>query len=365
VQCGVFVDSTGNYDALLVKLTEAGDTLWTKTYGGSNFDNANIVCQTPDSGFVMMGVTQSFSTGPNSDYYMIKTDKNGNQLWQKVFGGTAVEDCISGQMTLDGGFIMSGRGYNVFYIVKTDSAGNFQWQQTYTGTAGVCFIKQLADSAYILTGSKSLSGLGDQACMLKINKTGGVIWQKSYGGLSDDYFYTQPVILNDGSIVTGGVTMLGTSPIGLLIKTDSLGNQTWLRTYYANQNNDNYIYDLKLTSDNGFIMVGSGNITGQDAWVVKVDEFGCEVANCSVGFEAFQVSDDKLILYPNPASNEIQISGLRISEAQIEVINILGEIQRFQISDTKIDISHFTNGIYFVVVTGNDGKKWTEKFVKE
>ncbi len=71
------------------------------------FDNANCVVQTPDSGFVMMGVTQSFSNGAASDFYMIKTDKNGNFLWQKAYGTTLAEDCVSGQMTLDGGFIMA------------------------------------------------------------------------------------------------------------------------------------------------------------------------------------------------------------------------------------------------------------------
>ena len=99
---------SGQPDAMLVKLTEDGDTLWTKTYGGVNFDNANIVHQAADSGFVLMGVTQSFSVGPASDFYLVKTDKNGNFEWQKTYGTSAAEDCVSGQITLEGGFILSG-----------------------------------------------------------------------------------------------------------------------------------------------------------------------------------------------------------------------------------------------------------------
>jgi hypothetical protein len=315
-----------------------------------------------------MGVTQSFSTGPASDFYMIKTDKNGNFLWQQVYGTTAVEDCISGQITLDGGFIMSGWKSNLFHIIKTDASGNFQWQQSYAGTEGVCFVKQLADSCYLLTGAKAITGFGYQACMIKINKNGGVIWQKTYGGPVDDWFYTQPVILTDGSIVIAGQTMLGSSPIGLLIKTDSLGNQQWLRTYYANPSNDNYVYDLKATSDNGFIMVGSGNITDQDAWVVKVDEFGCEIANCNVGLEEFQVSNNKLILYPNPANNEITISieNTDINDFEIFIVNILGEEQRVTAKNATLDISDLTSGIYFVTIFSKDSKiGLTEKFVKE
>ncbi|MBA3970739.1 MAG: hypothetical protein H0X46_01080, partial [Bacteroidetes bacterium] len=166
-QAGAYVDSSGNASALLVKLTENGDTLWTKTYGGSNFDNANIVSQTPDSGFVLMGVTQSYSIGPASDFYLIKTDKNGVQLWQQTYGTSATEECVSGQITLDGGFIMSGHKSNVLHVVKTDALGGLEWQQTYAGTKNLAFIKQLADSTYILSGSKTVSGFGDQACMLK------------------------------------------------------------------------------------------------------------------------------------------------------------------------------------------------------
>jgi hypothetical protein len=362
---GSRMNDLGNRDAMLVKINMNGDTLWMKTYGGANFDNANVVCQTPDSGFVTMGVTQSFSTGPASDFYLIKTDKNGNQLWQQVFGTTAVEDCISGQITLDGGFIMSGRKSNMFHIVKTDGNGTFQWQQTYSGTVGVSFVTQLTDSSYILTGAKSISGLGYQAHMIKINKNGGVVWQKSYGNSVDDLFYTRSLILGDGAIVTAGQSMLGSVPIGLLIKTDSLGNQQWLRTYHKNPISDNYFYDLKATSDNGFIMSGFCMVASADPWLVKVDEFGCELANCSVGFEEYQRADEKLVLYPNPAKNELtlQISGFNISDFQI--INILGEIQKFQISDSKIDISHFASGVYFITVTSEDGKRWTEKFVKE
>ena len=137
---GSVLDSTNNRDALLVKININGDTLWTKTYGGANYDNANKVCQTPDSGFVLMGVTQSFSTGAASDFYLIKTDKNGVFQWQHAYGTTLTEDCFSGQITLDGGYIMSGHRNNILHIVKTDALGNFQWEKVIGSTAGQGFI---------------------------------------------------------------------------------------------------------------------------------------------------------------------------------------------------------------------------------
>jgi hypothetical protein len=213
VFCGSLLDSIGNRDALLVKLSINGDTLWTKTYGGANFDNANIVCQTSDSGFVMMGVTQSFSTGSASDFYLIKTDKNGVFQWQQAYGTTLAEDCVSGQITLDGGFVLSGHRNNQLHIVKVDSNGNFQWEKLYSGTAGQGFVRQLVDSTYILVGSKSIVGLSYQAYMAKLTKLGVVIWSQTYGGVGDQQFFAVPIVLSDGSIAVSYTHLtLPTSP---------------------------------------------------------------------------------------------------------------------------------------------------------
>ncbi len=162
--------------------------------------------------------------------------------------------------------------------------------------------------------------------------------------------------------------MLGSIPIGMLIKTDSAGNQQWLRTYYANTGFDNYVYDLKATSDNGFLLTGSGGIASQDAWVVKVDSNGCEIVNCNVGINEFQVSDFKLNVYPNPATSEINISieGENINDYEIFIFNVLGKEQKIVQSNSIISVSELASGIYFITATSKDGKqRFIEKFVKE
>lgn len=370
VHCGSYYDSLGNASVLLVKLNGNGDTLWTKTYGGANFDNANMVCQTPDSGLVLMGTTQSFGIGSASNFYLIRVNKNGALQWQQAYGTTANEECSSGQITLDGGYIMAGHRTNVLYVIKTDSSGALEWQQTYTGTKNYGFIKQLADSSYILTGAKNVAGFGDQACMLKLNKNGGVIWQNTYGesGTGLDLFFTHAIILPDHSIVIGGTTMLGSIPIGMLTKTDSAGNQQWLRTYYANASFDNYVYDLKQTSDNGFLLTGSGGIASQDAWIVKVDSAGCEIANCNVGINELNTQILKINIYPNPANDKITITinDGQLTEYEIKIINVLGQIQSIEPNNKIIDVSKLSSGIYFVSATSKDGKyRLSEKFVKK
>ena len=352
-QAGAYADSGSTaLNALLVKLTENGDTLWTKTYGGVNFDNANIVCQTPDSGFVMMGVTQSYSTGSASDFYLIKTDKNGVFQWQQVYGTTLTEDCVSGQITLDGGFILSGHRNNQLHVVKTDSNGSFQWEKVYAGTAGQAFVKQLPDSTYILVGSKFVAGLSNQAYMAKLTKLGVIIWSQTYGGIGDQQFYAIPIILSDGSIVCSGVSTVADS-WGLLIKTDSLGNQQWLRTYFANSTNANYIYDVKLTSNNEFIMTGSGNVSGQDAWVVKVDSSGCEIANCNVGVNESNSENLNLKIYPNPTNftATIEFDNPTNQNCTLTIFDLRGQLVRTikNITTDKVEIERqsLARGLYF------------------
>jgi len=360
---GSILDSTNNRDALLVKLTENGDTIWTKTYGGTNFDNANTVCQTPDSGFVLMGVTQSFSNGPAADFYLIKTDKNGNFQWQHAYGTTAAEDCVSGQVTLDGGYIMAGHRNGELHIVKTDALGTFKWEKVYSGTAGQAFIKQLADSTYIMVGAKNVSGLAGQAYIAKLTKTGTIIWQQTYGGTGDQQFYAVPVILNDGSIVCSGVSTVGSSTIGLLIKTDSSGNQQWLRTYYFSLSYPNYIYDVKHTADNGFILSGFG----AQPWLVKVDSVGCEVAGCNIGVKELGANNEEFEVYPNPATSEIMLATNHPLKA-IHIYNVLGEevleLERITTSEKAIDISTWKAGVYFIEIETEKGVA-RKKLVKE
>ncbi len=380
IQSGSISSNGSDYNVLLLKVTANGDTLWSKTFGGANYEYCNATSQTKDSGYVLFATTQSFSNGSASDFYLVKTDKDGNFEWQKTYGSTLAEDCYSGQVTLDDGFIMSGIKNNLLYAVKTDSNGAFQWDRQLPNTAGTGFIKQLADSTYLLVGAKIISGLGAQACMTKLNKLGGVMWQKTYGDIGDQQFYSVPIILNDGNIVCAGMSRINNA-YGLLIKADSAGNQEWLRTYYANPNNDNYVYDAKQTSDGGFILTGSGNVTSQDAWVVKVDSVGCEIGNCNVGVEELGMENGELKVYPNPTNESLTLTlskGEGIGEVQIEevrVYNVLGECVLYQQLITNnqqltLDVSSLKAGIYFLQVrlldvsTGSTQVK-SKKFIKE
>jgi len=122
---------------LLVSTTAAdpGDTLWTRTYGGSSSDIGWSVQQTSDGGYIIAGYTESFGAG-GYDVYLVKTNSSGNTLWTRTYGGTEGDYGYSVQQTSDGGYIIAGRtssfgagSYDV-YLVRTDSYGDTLWTRS-------------------------------------------------------------------------------------------------------------------------------------------------------------------------------------------------------------------------------------------
>jgi hypothetical protein len=117
----------GSNDIYLVKTNASGDTLWTRTYGGTNDDYGLYVQQAPDSGYILTGYTRSFGAG-NCDVYLIKTNVQGDTVWTRTYGGTSHDYSYSVQQTSDGGYIIAGitdslgNGYDVL-LIKTDADG--------------------------------------------------------------------------------------------------------------------------------------------------------------------------------------------------------------------------------------------------
>ena len=123
-------------DIYLVKTNSTGDTLWTKVYGGNDADWGNSVVQTADSGFIIAGWTSSYGAG-SEDCYLIKTNSQGDTVWTKTFGGAAKDRAYAVRQTDDGGYITAGltasygNGQTDYYLIKTDANGNFLWSRTF------------------------------------------------------------------------------------------------------------------------------------------------------------------------------------------------------------------------------------------
>jgi hypothetical protein len=207
--------------------------LWNKTYGGTSQDWPWSLVQTWDGGYALAGSTRSFGAG-SDDFWLVKTDANGNVQWNKTYGGTgwdyayALVQMADGGYALAGGTYSSGAGYDDFWLVKTDANGNMQWNKTYGGTGWDCAtaLVQTGDGGYALTGSTTSFGSGsNDFWLVKTDASGNMLWNKTYGGTGDDVAWSL-VQTWDGGYALAGIT--GSFGAGgqdfWLVKTDASGN---------------------------------------------------------------------------------------------------------------------------------------------
>jgi hypothetical protein len=158
----------GDCDFWLVKTDASGNMLWNKTYGGTGYDWADALVQTSDGGYALAGNTVSFGAGYN-DFWLVKTNSAGNALWNRTYGGTNFDLADALVQTSDGGYALAGwttsfgAGSADFWLVKTDAAGNEQWNRTYGGTGGErpYALVQTNDGGYALAGWTTSFGAGN------------------------------------------------------------------------------------------------------------------------------------------------------------------------------------------------------------
>jgi hypothetical protein len=126
----------GSYDIYVVKLDSSGNVIWTKTIGGSDWDVARSIIQSSDGGYVVAGYTGSFGAG--GDIYVVKLDSGGNAQWTKTIGGSNYDEAGSIIQSSDGGYAVAGYTYNFgaggrdIYLVKMDANGNVCFSQNIT-----------------------------------------------------------------------------------------------------------------------------------------------------------------------------------------------------------------------------------------
>ncbi len=157
----------GNSDAWLIKTDSRGNLLWDKAIGGKDNDSATAVQQTSDNGYIIAGTTSSYGAG-SSDAWSIKIDPKGNWSWDKPFGGTGYDSAASVQQTSDNGYIIAGitssysAGGTDVWLIKTDSNGNRTWDKTFGGAGNdsAASVQQSSDGEYIIAGTTSSYSTG-------------------------------------------------------------------------------------------------------------------------------------------------------------------------------------------------------------
>jgi len=332
---------------LLPFLTYAQDILWEKSYGGKHADYLYDAQPTADYGFILAGSSVSDKTGSKTDdnhgdldFWIWKMNEKGDLDWQKSIGGSGFDLFQSIRTTNDGGFIIAGtsnsemgfqkaegcKGFTDFWIIKLNASGAEQWQRTIGGSGHdeVLCAFQTKDGGYMVAGSsssnpssveqpkenskstattkadlynKSEKSRGNMDYwIVKLDKDGGIEWQKTYGGQYIDILRSIEQTTDNGYILAG----YSNSPISgdkaegnksekgagdfWILKVTDTGEVQWQKTYGADGDDQPYV--IHQTYDGGYIAAGNSNSTnaltplggivsnGTDFWVLKLGTEG-------------------------------------------------------------------------------------------
>jgi len=274
----------GQSDAYLIKTDISGDTVWTRTYGGSNWDWGYSAEETDDDGYIIGGYTGSFGAG-GDDVYLIKTDSSGDTIWTRTYGGPDYDHGRSVDQTSDGGYIIVGEfqpyggAPKDVYLVKTGASGETVWTRTYGGGDEEYgrSVDQTSDGGYIVGAWAASFGAGGlDVYLLKVDASGDTVWTRTYGGQDheEDRWVRQT---SDGGYVMAGFSeSFGSGGYDIyVIKTDATGDTAWTRTYGGSD--DEYGYSVEETGDGGYVIAGytaSFGAGGYDVYLIKTDAEG-------------------------------------------------------------------------------------------
>ena len=341
------ISYSGSEDYYLIKLDSNANFVWYQFYGTFNYDNASDVIQCPDGGYLINGTASAPQYGAyhplvakgGRDILVIKTDSSGNYIWSKCYGGTGQDTGAKLLNTSDGGFLITGttnsnnldvsnnHGGNDNWIIKTNSIGDIQWQKTYGGTRddSIVDIIKSSDGNYVFS-STIISNDGDitfnngnnktDSWVVKINQTGTILWQKSFGGSQSDEISSIIQSSDNGYALTGSTN----SSDGDIIGYHNPG--------YTNPPLD--IMAIKISQDNL-----STNI----------------------------FKKDEILIYPNPANDHITIDCgtlANVSGWNIKITNILGQ----EVFSQPIIMKQYIlpiktwggSGMYFVQIINSQGQ---------
>ena len=275
----------GQSDGWLLKLDADGIPVWEKTYGGTGSDLLRLAVAPTGGGVVVAGRTNSFGAG-GLDVWALHLDTDGNVLWEKAYGGGSNEALNGLCTTADGGTAFVGNtqsfgaGGNDVWIVKLNADGTIAWQETLGGTNEDTALEifELSGGGYLVSGtSRSFTPAFDDFWILRLDATGGVLWQFRFGGATVTAIATSGMETSDGGFIVAGITRPNTSSDSdaWVIKLFSGGAVDWQRTYGGAAPDS--VWSIREIASGGYVLSGTTQSFGggsDDVWALRLDASG-------------------------------------------------------------------------------------------
>ncbi|MGI9341358.1 MAG: hypothetical protein ACR2QV_00805 [Gammaproteobacteria bacterium] len=281
----------GLEDVWIVRLDGNGRRLWDKTFGGPAIDRGRAIVETPDHGLVIAGATESKGAG-EFDVWVLKVDADGELLWDRRFGGAATDWASAVVTTRDGGLAVgaytqdeSGGPYD-FWVIKLDADGGLLWQRRYGGgdTDWSNAITETLDGGLVVVGHTESKGAGGaDFWVLKVNAEGEPVWDRTFGTAKSDYASTVTAT-RDGGVIVGGMTQAAKGFDIRVIKLDDAGNIGWDREFGGA--GSDWVRAIVETRSGDFALGGYTDSQGaglNDVWLLKLSADGSLLSERTFG----------------------------------------------------------------------------------
>jgi hypothetical protein len=365
-------------DIYMMKIDFHGYVVWEQFYGSNSHDIGFKVIPDRDNGYLIMGYSRGFE--PHGDFFLIKTDHDGNQVWGNNYGSNYDDYGFDLLQENNNDIVMIGSKGGFYddvhanyknhdadiYLIKADKNGSEQWKKTYGGN-GHDFGQAIVpsdDGGYFLLGSTQSSGAGSfDMALIKTNEDFEEEWQETFGGT--DYEYGMSMAKNDqGDLFLFGTTKsFGTdgSADYYLIKTDGTGNPVWDLTIGGP--GIELGHQVIATADSGCLVIGQSNSYGEGAYdilITKVDKNGL-IEYFIDGIDT--TFDNDFLVYPNPTRGYGKVKlapGIPAVKYRIELVSLNGSFTKaFTIFPPDYDFNTFDirPGFYIYRIISEDNSK--------
>ncbi len=378
----------GGYDFYLVKTDVSGNMLWEKTYGDFGWERVHDAVLARDSGVIMIGETSS-SFPENKDMYIVRTDQNGDTLWTLKMGGVGDDVLESIDRATDSTYYAAGYMYDPIldqtfaFSMHFHEDGTVYWTDNMGGAGNYYFhgiTVDTANSELIAVGHHVPDGeTRKDQFFARMTLTGGEIgWYTNTVALDqvNTHVTTYGIIGNRmiGLANFDAVSFEDGDDVSLHIYTQALAHLSTV--FQVNYPMPDEMAQVIPTQDGGIIAVGRTNSQGDTigvnhVFVAKAGMFNDPPSTVVPHiFETLvsiseNVAIDYLTIYPNPSNGIITISSSLPDEVRIKIYSDLGNLvsQVKMVGSMTVDMSNYSDGIYFVKTTTSEGIQNIRKLI--